>query len=479
MNYYFCGQKQIIIVFTAFVLIFSNGASAQKAWTLEECIKHAMENNLQLKQTRLNTDLEQQNLAQNTGQLLPTVNGNVSHLYNFGRTIDRFTNQFATDRVLSQNFYLSGNFTVFNGLQTYNSIKQGQYNYLASKYETEKFGNDIALNIAASYLQILFSKELLRIAEDQAVITSQQVERTKRLVEAGTLAKGSLLEIEAQYATEEVAVANAQNQFNLAYINLALLLNIDDINSFKIVDPDVAVPAENILNANTDQIYSFASSNQPEIKSAELRIKGSEKGLAAARGGYSPRLVLTGSYGTGYSGASQRFLRAVSTGVDTIGFTADNQYVFAPSFSAEYEKIPFSDQINDNQNKTFGFNLTIPILNGLQTKTSISRAKIQKQKAELDLEINKDQLRKTILQAYADAQAALKKYSASAKAVTAMEESFKYTEQKFNVGLLNSFDYSNSKTKLAKSQSDLLQAKYDYVFKIKVLDFYQGKPLTF
>jgi outer membrane protein len=201
-----------------------------------------------------------------------------------------------------------------------------------------------------------------------------------------------------------------------------------------------------------------------------------------AWGGLSPKLTFSASYGTGYSGAAQRFssLPAFQGFSPNGDFTSSGDTVYSPYFSpGTYEKIPFADQYHDNINKSFGFYLQVPIFNRFQVKTAIDRARIQKMSAELTVESTKLQIQKNVQQAYADANAGLKKYNASQKAAEAMEESFKYTEQKFNVGMLNTNEYNDAKNKLIKVQSDLLQAKYEYVFKTKVLDFYQGKPLKF
>ncbi len=452
-----------------------------KTWTLEECIDYALKNNIQVKQSQLNNDLSHVNLVQSEGALLPSISGNASHSYNIGRTIDRFTNQFADSKVLSQNLYLSGDLTLFSGFQNINSIKENRYNYLASKYDIDKMKNDISLNIATAYLQVLYNIELLENAKNQMGLTDAQVERTKKLVEAGSAAKGSLLDIQAQLATEELNVTNAQNQLDISYLSLAQLLNLSSADGFSIVKPKIEGANESLVTSNPNQIFATASSNLPEIKSAELKVKSAKKAVDVAWGGLSPRLSFSASYGTGYSGASKQQVGSPNLQYAPNGeFTSGNDTVFAPyNANTNYQTIPSSEQFKNNVNKSFGFYLTVPIFNRLQTKTSIDRARIQKMSAELTVESTKLQIQKNIQQAYADANAGLKKYNASLKNVDAIQESFKYTEQKFNVGMVNTNDYNTAKNKLIKAQSDLLQAKYEFVFKTKVLDFYQGKPLKF
>jgi len=467
------------------IVLFSSlcgKASAQNtgAWTLQQCIEYAIKNNIQVRQIQLNSELSKVALSQSKAAILPSLNANASHSYNFGRTIDPFTNTFATDRVLSQNFSLSSNVTLFGGLQTYNTIRQNQMNYLASRFDVVKTTNDISLSIATAYLQILFNEELRNNTQNQLNITLAQVNRTKILFDAGSVAKGTLLDIQSQQAGEELNLINVQNQLDLSYLSLVQLLNIDSVNNFSIIKPILAEPSETILTTNPAQIYSAALTRQPEIKSAEFKVLGSERGLNAAKGGMSPRLILSGAYGTGYSGASQRFVGAPNYTFSPNGnFTSKGDTVYGPLIINEREVTPFNVQVNDNVNKNIGLHLTVPIFNGLQTRSSVSRAKIQVEISRLNLELEKNNLDKAIQQAYADANAAFKKYVATKKALEAMKESFKYTEGRFNVGMLNANDYNDSKSKLTKVESDLLSSKYDYTFKTKVLDFYMGKPLTF
>lgn len=472
---------RILPALTYLILILSSAAFSQqlsKTWTLRQCIDYALENNIRIKQNELNTQLAEQALLQSKATALPNLNANAFHNYNFGRTIDPFTNEFVTDRVLSNSFSISSNVTLFNGFQTINTIRQNQLDFLASKYDVDKTRNDISLAIANNYLQILFSEELVQIARNQVGIIKQQLDRTKKLVEAGALAKGSLLDIEAQAATDELQLVNAENQLELSYLSLIQLLDLDSENDFEIAKPDIDIPDESILIGTPGQIYGAALSIQPQIKSAEFRVKSSQKGLSVARGGRSPRLSLGGSYGTGYSDARKN-ITTTSTVDMLIGYTLSGEGVYAPFNEYGYETTPFNNQIDDNINQSFGFNLSIPIFNGLQTKTSISRSEIAVKNAQYELQLKKNQLNKDIRQAYADARAALKRYHATAKTVSALQEAFNYTGQKFDVGMVTSVEYNDAKNKLVKAKSDLLQAKYDYVFKTKVLNFYQGKSLAF
>jgi outer membrane protein len=462
-------------------LIFIAQTKGQEIWNLKKCIDHAFENNIQIKQAQLNTELANANLWQVKSNTLPTLSGNASHLYNYGRTIDPFTNQFADNLIRSNNFSLSSNLNLFSGFQNVNSVRQNQMEYLASRYDLEKARNDIALNIATAYLQVLFAEELLAIAENQLNVTQQQVDRTSRLVEAGTLARGSLFEVEAQYATEELQVVNSRNQYDLSYLSLKQLLDLPNNQPFMIEKPKMdLLPAGEILGTKPDAIYAYSRTVMPEIKSAELRTRSSEMGVHMARGSLLPRVFLNGSLGTGFSGLRSR-ITGFSTGDPQfvpIGFTQDQQFVYRENIVPVTEIIPFNEQVRDNFNQSFGIFATIPIFNNLQSRTAISRAKIARYNAEYNLQLAELQLNRNVTQAHADAMAALKKYAATQKALEALQESFRYAEQRFNVGVMHALDYNNAKNRLVNAQSELLQAKYDFLFKLKVLDFFQGKPLT-
>lgn len=474
-------SKIILFVFLLCTLkTIAQDAPKMQSMNLEACIEYALKNNIQIKQSILNTELSEVNLNQSQANLLPSLNANASHSYNYGRTIDRFTNQFATQQVLSQNLSLSSDINLFNGLQNINTIQQNKFDYLASKYDVEKMRNDISLSVASSYLQVLYAVEAVENARNQMGVTQAQVDRTKMLVDAGAAAKGTLLDMQAQLASEELTLTSAQNQRDIAYLGLAQLLNLPTPEGFSIIKPELEVAGEALLNANTNEIYNTAVSNLPEMKSAEYKVKSSEKAVDVAWGGLSPRLSFSAAYGTGYSGLSQRIvgLPAFQGYAPDGSVTSGGDTVFSPFFSsAVTERISFADQYKDNVNKSFGFFLTVPIFNRFQTKSAIDRSRIQKLNAELAVESTKLQIQKNVQQAYADANAGLKKYNASLRAVDATKESFKYTEEKFNVGMINTNDYNESKNRLVKAESDLLQAKYEYIFKTKVLDFYQGKPL--
>lgn len=470
-----------ILRISLYISVILSGASqlqAQKVWTLPECIDYAQKNNLQVKQNVLNIELNKIKLEQSVAGLVPNLNGQATHYYNYGRTIDQYTNQFVDQRTQSNNFALSSSVILFEGFQLQNTIRQNNYDYKASQYDEQKGRNDLSLNVVTAYVQILFNRELVSVRKGQLDASKAQVERTRKLVESGSLAKASLLDAESQAANEELLLINAQNQLEISTLALAQLLDLPSAKGFDIQTPELPLPTENLLQNNPEEIYNSALKTMPEIKSAEMKIKSAEKSIAAARGGRSPRLTLGGSLGTGYSDIRNN---TIVTGFQNIvvAHTANGEDVIQTLPVYGLEKIPFKQQLTDNYNKSIGFSLTIPLMNGWQTQAGINRAKITKASADLNDQMIRLQLNKAIQQSYVDANASLKKYYATEKALESLREAFRYTEQKFNVGLLNALDYLTAKNNQNRAESDLLQAKYDFIFKSKVLDFYMGKPLTF
>jgi outer membrane protein len=448
-------------------------------WTLQECVTYAQIHNISVQQQQLNVKMSQAQLLASKGNFLPNLNAGVSHTYQYGRTVDRYTNTFANSQVLSENFYVSSSLTLFSGMQNYNTLKQSQYSLEANRFQVLQTQYDIGMNVASAYLNILYSQDQLTLATQQADLTQGQVDRMQKLVTAGAQSQGTLLQLQSQLANEQVNVVTAQSSVTMAYLSLTQLMNFDSTAGFTIVRPVLEVPNENILNVTPDQIYQTAISTQPGIKKAQLDFMSADKGVAIAQGAYSPSVTLQGSLGTGYSGLAKDVSSSTLTGADTIGFTTGGDYVLIPSYSTTFVTTPYADQFNENFNKSIGVQINIPIFNRFQVNSSVARAKIQRESAQLNIDLSEQQLHKNISQAYTDAQGAFLKYQATQKAVDAAKEAFAYTENKFNLGGSNSIEYNTAKNNLAIAESNLVQSKYDYIFRVKVLDYYQGKPLTF
>jgi len=443
-------------------------------------VDYAQKNNISLKQSEISARINKNNATQSKAAILPTVNAGAQHTYNFGRTIDRYTNTFANTQVLSQNFYVSSNVVLWSGLAQYHNIKANQYQYLSSAENYLQQKNDLALNVATTYINVIFSDEILQIAKAQYKITQEQLERTQKLADAGTLAKSAVYDLKAQLANEEVNVTSADNNYQIAMLTLKQLLNLDTLNNFNVSRPNVDMMNNELATLSVQNIYETALKNQHSIKSANYNLLAAEKNLAAAKGRVSPTLSATGSLGTGTSELDKNIDAVNIVGVEQAPYvTQSGEAIYTPKTEIVTSKKSFSDQFNDNVNKSIGFTLSIPIFNGLQTVTGIKNAQLNTLNAKYTQDLTEQNLYKTIAQAYANSKAALNKYNATKLSVEASEQSFFYAQQKYNVGAISTFDYNNAKTRLQSAQSNLVQAKYDYVFKLKVLDFYQGKELKF
>ncbi|MFC2129309.1 TolC family protein [Bacteroidota bacterium] len=446
-------RKYILTISVLFSMVLCTFGQ-DSAWSLEDCISYAMENNIMIKQTQLNSSYNENILSQSKINRLPNLNASSSYDISFGRSLDYTTYEYIDERTNNVFAGLTSNATLFNGFQQKNTIEKNEFNLMASIQNTEKIKNDISLNIAAAFLQILFSQELENVARNQLDITAQQVERTQKMVDAGKVAMGNALEIQAQYAAEELNLVNAENQLIMAYLNLQLMLDLQYDPEFQIVNPDLASPETSMILGNVEEVFASAEQIMPQVKSSEYSLKAAEEDLAIAKGGLYPNLGISANSYTRYSD------QAIDYRPD-----ADGSYTFA-------------EQFDDNLSLGLGLDLRIPIFNRNQVKTQIANARINIENSELELQSTKNDLYRSIQQAYVDATGALKKYNSSEKALISMEESFKYTEKKFEVGLVNTVDYNTSKNQLTMTQSELLQSKYDFIFKTKILNFYKGENIT-
>lgn len=465
----------------AFLFSFLAASSQEKIWSLEDCITYALDSNIDVKKQVLMVENQKALLLQSYLIMLPNLNAGATHGYNWGQTVDRYTNQFATKRVQSNNFYVGTQFNLFEGLRQINTMTQTKLDYQAIQYDLDKMMDDISIAVAGYYLDILFNQELLAVAKEQYNVTLLQVNRMKKMVEAGTMARGDLLNLEAQLATEELQIVEAENRLTISSLSLQQLIDKPYDKNFKIEVPDLKPIEAPQVTLTAEDVYQVALGNRPEIKSAELRLESAKKGVSIARGYLSPTLSFSGTWATGYSGAAQMENGEIVTTTVPIGYLQSNpSEIVLTDYEtpAGYSTIPWGDQWTDNQNKSLQLNLQIPIFNGWQVQTAISQAKIRREQADLNLRQARIDLDKKIQQAYADAIAALKNYNASEKKVNAQLEAFKYAEQKLEVGLVTSVEYNEVKKNLTTAESDLLQAKFRFIYTTTILDFYMGKPIT-
>jgi outer membrane protein len=474
-----------------FILLINSSIFSQeiKQWTLQECIDYAMSNNLTIKRSELNLESSEVNFNQAKFSRLPNANASGSYSFSWGRSIDPTTNLFVDNqRIASSNASLIGSVTLLNGFRIQNSIKQNEFAFEASEMFLEDSKNTVRFNVISGYTNVLFTRELFENAKKQLESTEQQVEITEKRVKAGALPNASLLDLLAQKATNELNLVNRENDYINAKIVLKQTLQLPPPTQIDIVVPELEASISPVLDISALEIYNIALSEQPNVKAAKFNALSTEYAVKSASGNYFPSLSLSGGLSTQYSDVADR-LRFVPDGGNPItsqqeiGFVqGTNAPVFTNVQNPSGDLVDgymFIDQYSDNLRKFVSFNLSIPIFNGFATRNNVQRAVINKNQAEITESETKYQLWQTIEQAYNNVQAAAKSYNASLTQVSAREESFRVTKQRYDIGAVNFTDYQIAENDLFQAKSDLLRAKYDYIFKLKILDFYQGKPLDF
>ena len=475
-------MRNLFILFLCSCSLMAFGQN--QPWTLEKCINYAMENNLQIRLNQLTIESNKEAVILAEHARYPSLNGQASHNYNWGLSFDVLTNQPVNRRVQSNGFSVGGNVTLYNDFRLRNQIQQAELNLKASNFDLDQTKNLTALNIVGAYVQIIFNTENLNNAKRQVNTLQEQIDRTKKLVDAGVLPKSNLLDLQSQLATNELQVVQSENALAFSKLQLKQLLQLTDDGPIEIVIPTVPDPDATVVLAKSSEVYSTAVDNQPDVKSADVAIESADLGIRIAESGYKPTLSMSYGLSTSYSSAQNNQLTGFTgTALDTVGFT--NTLSGDPVVNltvdrntAVFSKFGFFDQIDEGFNKNLRFSLTIPIYNRNQVKNSVAVARIQKERAKLQAETVRNNLRQTIEQAYQDALAASKTYSANKKQVEALEETFRMTQERFNSGVSNITDFNVAQNNLNVAKSNLIRAKYDYVLKVKILDFYMGKDLT-
>lgn len=474
-------RTHLIVLFLAISAI----GHSQTEWSLDSCIRYAYEHNISLQRSELSIENAEINRQAAVGGMLPNLNGQASHGYNWGQRIDPFTNQFASQRIQSNSFGLSTSINLFNGFQQSLTVKQSALEIERSKWNYEKLRNDIGLNVASGYLQILLTKEFWEIAKTNRDRTALQAERIAQLVKAGSLAQVNLDQIYAQLASDEATEVSAGNNYFMAKLALMQFLQLPatGIEGFEIVSPNVEGMEQGEIISNSQVVVEAATNNFPEIKSAEVGLKSAEMGQSIARGGMYPRLSASYSYGSGYSGASKIITGSPDSLAYPIGTVFGSNFLVVSLPQAVYSDDdfsvkPFNEQLRDNVNRSLFFSLTVPIFNGFQTSSSIKRANIAALDAKLALDQAKQTLEQNVLRAYTDAQASLANYQAAKKSLEASQLAFDGIEQRYNRGAANQVEYNDARATLDNARAGLVRNKYEYVFRLKILDFYLGKPIN-
>jgi outer membrane protein len=435
-------------------LISAFSFAQTKRMTLQECVEYALENNITIEQFELDLESAKLGELEGLGQFLPRLNGSMGLNESKGFGIDPRTNTANPSLVVLQgNFNLSVGYTLFDGLRNIRRAQRAEINTISNQYRLANLKDDIRLSVANAYLNVISSKESLKVAQAQFAVTEQDLKRTRELVELGVVPNGDLLEIEATAANQEQSIVNAEARVILSRINLAQLLQITDYENFDIADESFDVPSSTILDKSPKQIFTKAMSFRNDIKLAETSVILSEQDLKIAKGTALPTLNAFMNYNTF---ASDRFQ------------LDDTGNLVRPDLIA---------QLEGNDGISYGLSLNIPIFNAFSTSNSIKRAALNVKRSELQYEQTKLDLESAVNQAYNDVKTFAKAYEAAQKSLDARRLAYQYAKERFEVGLMNSFDFSQAQARLDNAEATVIRTKYDYIFRLKILEFYFGIPM--
>ncbi|NOY36464.1 MAG: TolC family protein [Chlorobi bacterium] len=476
-------MKKSIIYLVLVILFFRFDALQAQKWSLEACIDTALVNNIQVNQEILINRQNMIGLEQARAQRIPALNANASQSFNFGRSVDPYTNQYNNQNFASNSFSFTSNYTLFNGFQNQNSIRQNEVNIRAGEKDIEAIKKNITLNVTLAYVQVLFAREQLENAQNKVISTKAQTERTEKLVKSGMLPEGNLLQLQSQLATDQYSQVNAENQVWLARVNLMQIMEIPVRTDFDIIRPEIPDTLDMTLLANGPEwVYQQALLTQPQIESASLNVKSAELGLKIAKGALFPRISLNASLSSGYSNARNLFDVTYETSAEQVGYLASDPTEIVLNDRTRMittaKPYAFTSQVWDNLSQAVRLSLSIPILNNKQISSNIKRSAISIENARLSEKNIKNQLRKEVEQAYSDLAVASKNYVAAKKQLRSAKRSFQDTEKKYSLGLLNATDYLIEKNNFANARATLTRNKYDFLFRQKIVEFYLGKQIV-
>lgn len=452
-------KKNNCISLLLLLLVSASFQAQSKKWTLEECVEYALKNNISIQQTDLDNQIAAIDKKGAVGNFLPSINANASHSWNIGLNQNITTGLLENQTTQFTSSGLTAGVDIYNGLQNQNRLRRANLAIIAAQYQLSKMKDDVSLNVANAFLQILFNKENIKVQQEQLANNNKQMERTGELVNAGSIPRGDLLDMKATVSTSQQAVVNAENALLISKLSLAQLLQLKDFKDFDIAESDYAAVESATMMQTPEAIFQKAKEERVEIKIAQTNMEMAEKEVKIAKGAYQPNLRGFYSFSTRASYSDR-----------IVGFDGNNQPILA-------SPLPLFEQFSDNKGHNFGLQLNIPILNGFtvqnnvaRSKVALARNKIAYSQTELDLERN-------VYTAFTDAKGARNAYQAAVTALEARGEAFNYAKEKYAVGMMNAFDFNQSQTLYVNAQSEVVRTKYDYIFRVKVVEFYFGIPI--
>lgn len=467
-------------IFFSLFIVLSSSVFAQKAWSLQDCFDYALANNINIKQIELSEELATNELKQSKYNMyLPNISANISESFNFGNSVDPTTYQFVNSATNSTRFSISANYNIFEGLTKLNAIKASKDKLAATEFEIEELKDNTKIAITNLYLQIVIASEVAALARENVRLTQNQYKNTKALVDAGVLAKGSLLDIDAQLAQNEFNIINAENGLEKTMNQLKLLLQLDPYETFGIeeikMDSEIGFLEEDPRNIAQDAIAVL-----PNIKAATFRMNAAQNDLKTTKGSLWPTLSVSAFIGTNYFSAAQDITGYTTTKNPLVlEISGVDVPVNFPSQSPNFEPTPFGKQLGNNLSENISLNLSIPILASWQRRTAIANAKLNVMKTELDIDSKKQQLNEDVFNAYTDLRLAFRKFQATERNITASEEAFNYANEKYKAGMLNALEFETAKNRKMAARADQVQSKYEYFFRKVILNYYKTGELAF
>ncbi|NII23954.1 TolC family protein [Pseudoflavitalea sp. X16] len=480
-------MKRKILLPVLLQLGFIGTVFSQDKWDLQRCVEYAWANNITIKQSKIQAELAEVDLKQSQWSQYPSLDFSTSTGMQWGRSIDRTTNTYTTVSSLYQSFSASAGITVFNWNRIKNNILASRYANDAAGMDVEKAKNDVALNVATYYLQVLLARQQMDIAKVQMAQTMSQIQFTRKKVEAGAVPELDALTLEGQYATDSSNYITAVSNVDQAVLTLKIALNLDAGAVFDITSPPVEqIPVEPILQLQPQAVFDIAMKSQPAQKANELRIQSLATSVKSSKSLLYPTISVGGSLGTNFNNPTKSYRQFIN-GVDTIA-RADAgsvQYpVYIPTTGTVSSKKSFSEiwdgwgtQINGNFGQGLGVTLSVPILSGGQARFNYQRSKLNLKNAQVTKELTDQTLKNDIYKAYYSASAAMQKFNASKTSVEITQKTYDFAVKRYELGLLNTFDLLTSQNNLTRAKLDRASAQFDYVFKMKVLEFYKGQGI--
>lgn len=476
-------MRGLFLALLSLFSIVSFGQEPAKTWTLQSSVQYALEHNLSIKQSELNARLAKFQLLQSQLAQLPSVNASGNYGRSYGRSVDPTTNQFANTGYSFVGASGSADVLLFGWFQRRNNITANKHNLEATKADLDQLMDDVSLNVATGYLRALLAKQQVLVSEKQVSLSKAQYDQTKKFVEVGRLPALNAAQLESQLANDSATLINSIAAYNSAILDIKALLNLNFATSYEVEAPEVSVQDEiSLSELAPEAIYAEARKHFGAVRGSELKYLAAQRRLAAAKGALYPQLSLSAQFGTNYASTYSEVTGVnLGSGQPTGAYVPVNDSlsfpVFQPSVTYTTQKIPFGRQVENNFRQTISLSVNIPLFNGWQAQYNVRQARINALSAGLNKEQAELNLRQNVFKAYNDAINALQKYYASQRAVNAAQRAYDFAQKRYELGLTNTVEYLTTQNAQFVSESNLNSAKYDLLFKLKVIDYYLGKEL--